>query len=293
MRARQYLPSAQFALVVASIALAGGLIAGAQYVTRRPAAPTLAATQTSAAAQDWRATLEEIQANSGVSLPQTPSPGSVAQLIAGAQSGNLTDSVGKTLLVKLTNAKAQGLGDDIPTQDQLVSQALAEINSATSTVYTKADLTVVPQTKDSLHTYGNRVMAIFAPHPRAQAGAVLMALGYAVDYRDASKLQPLADAQTDYAALADDLASLPVPETLEPLHLQAVNDLADMAAAIRDMRTVLSDPLRGLSGLQRFNALADEATRVLTTIAGAFGKNGILFTKDEPGASWSAFVSGP
>ncbi len=291
MQPSRYLPSAQFALIVVSLAVAGGLIEAAQYVTKPPAPPTLTTTQTSVGAQDWRATLQEIQANSGITLPQTPSGDSVAQLVAAAQSSNLTDSVGRTLLAKFTAAKAQGLGDDIPTQDQLVSQALAQAGSAANTVYTVADLTTVPTTKDSLHAYGNAFMAASGAHLKANATAVMLAFGYALDYSDPTQLALLPIIKADYAALTKNFVTLPVPDTLAPFHLQVVNDLSKMTSSIDDLQAVLSDPLRGLRGMQEFTGSSEEVTRVLTTIAGTFGKNGILFNKDEPGTSWSAFLS--
>ncbi len=291
MQLSRYLPSAQFALIVVSLAVAGGLIEAARYVTKPQTSPTLATAQTSAGAQDWRATLLEIQANSGITLPQAPSGDSVAQLVAAAQSSNLTDSVGRTLLAKLTSAKAQGLGDDIPTQDQLVSQAMAQAGSVASTIYTVANLTTVPTTKDSLHAYGNAFMAASSAHPKAKAMAVMSAFGYALDYHDPTQLALLPMIQADYAALTKNFAALPVPDTLAPLHLQVVNDLSKMTSSIEDLQAVLSDPLRGLRGMQEFTGSSDEVTRVLTTIAGTFGKNGILFNKDEPGTSWSAFLS--
>jgi hypothetical protein len=36
--------------------------------------------------------------------------------------------------------------------------------------------------------------------------------------------------------------------------------------------------------------LLDEATRVLTNIASTLNKDGVLFTEDEPGSAWSAFL---
>ena len=59
------------------------------------------------------------------------------------------------------------------------------------------------------------------------------------------------------------------------------------------MQQVLGDPVRGLSAVQKYQSLTDEATRVLTTIAGTLNKDGILFTKDEPGSAWSAFLAAP
>ena len=293
MSVQKYLPSAQFAVIVGALFVSGGLVFAAQWVTKHPAAPQLASAQSSDAQSNWQQTLEEIQASSGTVLPQAPSAQEISRLVANAQTGNLTDSVAHTLLIKLADAKAQGLGDDIPTQDSLVAGALAQIGAASSTVYTAQDLTVVPATSASLRAYGNAFMTAGARHDKANASIVLAAVGFALDYQDQSQLEPLAAAASDYQAFARDLIKLPVPETIYPLHLQVINDLAAMGSATLDSEAVLSDPLRGLRGVQQFDALDNEAARVLTTVAQTFAKDGIIFTKDEPGVSWSAFLPTP
>ena len=87
------------------------------------------------------------------------------------------------------------------------------------------------------------------------------------------------------------LSRVAVPETLAPLHLQAVNAVGLVAASFGDMRAVLQDPLRGLGGMQRYQLKLGEVGRVFTAIAGIFSKNGILFNKDEPGQAWNVFLS--
>lgn len=294
MSVRQYLPSAQFATLVGALVLSAGLVYAAQYVTGRPQGAQLTtATNNKVPSQaDWQETLEQIQLNSGISLPEAPDQTVVDNLIAGVQSDNVTDSVARSLFIKLTDAKAQGLGNDIPTQEQLVAEAAAALKEKPATIYTRADLTSVAQNNDSLRTYGNKVMSTFALHTKANARTVLLAVGQAVDYHDSKYLDGLSAAQADYTALAAGLATVPVPSTLVPFHLQLVNDMAQMGSAAGNLRFIISDPLRGLTGLGNFEGAGDEAARVLTTIAGALRKGGILFSKDEPGASWSAFVSG-
>lgn len=278
--------------IVGALALSAGLVFAAERI--HGPEPTTALTPASnvPSQADWQQTLEQIQLNSGISLPEAPDQTLVNSLLAGIQSNNLTDSVARSLLIRLTDAKAQGLGDDIPTQEQLIAEAAASLRETASVVYTKTDITSVGQTNDSLRIYGNKVMRVFMLHTQASAQTVLLAAGQAVDYQDAKYLANLSAVQADYVALAADLAAISVPTTLVPFHLQLINDLSQMADAVGNIRTIVTDPLRGLTGLQTFEAAEDEAVRVLTTIASTFSKSGILFSKDEPGASWSAFVSG-
>jgi len=290
---RAYLPSAKFVVMVGSLGLSGGLVLAAQYATR-PTTSSLNASVSDANTQavDWQASLREVEAQSGVQAPQAPNPSTVNTLLYEADSSNLTTSVGRKLLINLSNATSQGLGQDDPTQNQLIAQAAAQINaSASSTSYTAADLSVVPPTRTSLAAYGNGVMSILLAHPEASAQSTFVAVGQAGDSGSKDSLNSLTSIERGYRAIAQELLALPVPQTLAPLHLQLVNDYEAMAAAYPDMRTITDDPLRGLAAVQRYSGLMDEARRVFTNIAQTLNKDGILFNKDEPGSNWTAFLS--
>jgi hypothetical protein len=287
----RYLPSTQFAVMAGALLLSGGLVFAAQYVTTAHSAESALATTNTADTQntDWQSALEAVAATSGTTPPSTISSDQVSQLVSEISNSNLTDTVGKSLLINLSAAAAQGLDDDATTQNQIIAQAVAQAATSTPSAYTATDLTVTSDSKNALTTYGNAVMTALAAHTKANSGNVFMAVGYATDYQDASRLAPLKTACPDYSALAGDLAAVPVPQSLVPLYLEAKNDTDAMGAACADLQYVISDPLRGLTALQQFETLDDEATRVFTSIAKEFNTDGILFTKDEPGSAWSAF----
>src|SRR5581483_1720839 len=146
-------------------------------------------------------------------------------------------------------------------------------------------------TTASLHAYGNAVMALLLAHPEASASDTYMAIGRATDSQDPAALSSLSAIGAGYRAIALELLHVEVPLTLAPLHVKLINDYAAMAASYGDMGTIIDDPLRGLAAIQRYGALTDEAARVFTNIAQTLDKDGIIFNKDEPGASWSAFLS--
>src|SRR3989344_1887085 len=273
MSIRRYLPSTQFAVMVASLTAAGGLIAAAQWYTNRNSAPPELGSATPAsntqdpslqggAEADWQQKLKEIQAQSGVSLPPPPSPEGVSALLLQAESSNLTDSVGRSLLVKLTAAGMQGLGDDAPPQDQIISQAAAQIQTERSSP--SPSLTITETTPATLRAYGNAVMAVLGKHPRANSGDTLLAVAKAVDARDSTPLSALAPIGREYRALADDLSAIPVPSTLSPLYAHVVQNLYTIADTYPNMQKTIDDPLRGLSALQAYQSLMDETGRVFT-----------------------------
>ncbi len=265
----------------------------AQYVTApKPwTAAVVASVADNSNSQDWRTALDAIQAQAP-SLPQAPSQDNTQAFLDAAKSSNVTDTVARSLLVNLSSANAQGLGSDIPTQDNLIQTAVSQLPAATPTkTYRTANLTVVADTKQAEHTYGNAVMVAFGKHPGAISQNVLGIVSQALNDNDAQELDGLVGVRAEYQALADNLAAIPVPQTLVPLHLQALNALSTITVTLNDARYVVSDPLRGLQGLQQYQLQLGATADVFTSVAQNFNKNGILFTKDEPGTAWAAFIA--
>ncbi len=296
MRLPAYLPSTHFLSIAGSIAAAAGLIVGSQYLTTPHAPATVATNDAAVAAQaqeDWRAQLDQIQADSP-GLPPAPDENAVANLLNAAKSNNLTDTVARSLFVNLSDASAQGMGSDIPTQESIIASVSQNVGVAgTPKTYTQSDVTLVEDSTQTRHDYGNAVMVALGNHQDATSRNVLLAMSNATDSDSPAQLQALAHVQHEYQALVADLTKLRVPKTLAPLHVQALNDLAAAANSVGDMQKLFEDPLRGLQALQQYQLLLGEVARVFTSIAEQFGKNGILFTNSEPGAAWTVFVSTP
>lgn len=293
MPLRSYLPSAQFALLVGSLFLSAGLVYGAQLYTKSSTAAQLKPVGTGTADEDWDRILAEIQAQDpSYSLPEAPDEASISAFLSAAEDTNVTDTIGRTLLVNLSAAKSQGLGDDIPTQEQLIEQAKQYLPStAKIKQYTSAQLTVAPPGIDAMHTYGNALIAALLKYPETQPQKTFVTVGMATDSGDKKYLDGLTSIQQKYQALVAELIATPVPQTLIPLHLQLINDLAYVSTLYPDIGTVFTDPLRSLSALQTFQSHSDEIGRVFTTIAQEMSKNAILFTKDEPGSAWDGLLS--
>lgn len=300
MIVRRYLPSAQFTLIVVSVAASAGLVYAADLVTKATAVmPSITAAGTRpaealAAQQNWEATLYSIQAGQAASNPlsTTPDQSTVDALRQAAQTQNVTETVGRTLLVNLTNAKAQGLGNDIPTQDQLIQAASVQIGKATPThIYSQRDLVTVADSKDAQHAYGNALSSVFAKNSHNNYGETLVAVDQATTQGDATLLKKLEAVEANYRALVAALLKVPVPKTLAPFHLALINYFSQTADTYPGIEAALSDPLRGLTALQTYKSLGERELQMLINIAQAFNKNGILFKADEPGALWGLLLS--
>ena len=295
-RIKKYLPSTQFIYMFSALALSALLVLGADFVTKpKTHASVVAEAGGSAPQQDpnWEATLYDIQAQQGVgSLPPAPDQNTVNALLQSAQSENITDSVGRSLLVNITNAKGQGLGDDIPTQTQLVNQAAALLKKDTKPTYATSDLHIVPDSTSTTHAYANALMLTLAKNAADnKVYTTLYAVGYAADHQSDVEWKKLNTVEKSYRALVLALVKMPVPQTMAPFHLGVVNDFAQMADTYPDIESLITDPLRGLAALQRYRTLGDETDRLFINIAQSIQKSGILFGGNEPGRVWSGLVS--
>ncbi len=295
MRALDYLPSKQFSFIALSLFLSVALVYGADAITK-PTTSSLVTVDAHAAAPaaadtDWQASLSAVQTESGDSLPAAPSQNTVNAELQAAQSSNVTDSISRTLLVNLVNAKQQGLGDDIPTQDQLVSDAMSQINSTAPTKqYVTSDLAVTDSSSSSLHEYGNAIMNIMIENSNGEYGKTLVVIDDVTSQNKGTELAQLPTLQKAYTTIAKKLLLVPVPKTLEPFHLELVNDYTQIAATYPGIGTLLTDPLGGLAAIQQYNLLTQDTNKMFINIAQAFDKNDILFTKDEPGATWAILL---
>lgn len=294
MNSRRYLPSAQFSLIAVSLLLSAGLVFVAESVSNPSKSALTIDTKKSVATPsttDWEQSLKSVQEESGISLPPAPDQNTVSALLDAAKTGNLTETVSRSLFVNLLNAKAQGLGNDIPTQDKLIQEALSSIKTTPAGGQVKqTDLVVVDSSSQSLHTYGNVVMDILAKDSDQEYAKTMIILDTVASTNDPSEFSKFKAIQNKYKTIAESLADVPVPQTIAPFHLALINNYMKIAATYDGMATLISDPIGGLNAVQQYNLLTQNTFQMFINIAQAFNKNDIIFTKNEPGATWAILL---
>ena len=293
MDVRAYLPSAKFIVLVAALVISVGLIYAAEYVAHPHAAQTAQLQNIGAGIGAADTNWQQDFASSTVFQTDNSIASQADQLSQAVQTGNLTESIGRSLLINTAAAQGQGLGADQPTQDQIVSSALSQIQgaqAATST-YSAHTMTITGGSPADLHAYGNALAAVIAKHPKATYNSTMLPVTFAIDNSDPSTLSQLPAAAREYRAFAADIIRTPAPASLSNSELQIANNYSRMADSITDLQMVLSDPTRGLLGMQTYASLFNTNEQLFIQIAGALQKNAILFTKDEPGHVWSVLYS--
>lgn len=288
-----YLPSSRFTILVCALALAIGLVWGTERFVHPPQSYTgsLQSATASTTNSDWPQSLDAVAA---VPPPDNSSiTDNAAQLIAAGSSGNLTDTVGRALFVNTSAATGQGLGADPAEQQQVLDSAMAQLQAEqpTAAAYTAADLTVVPDSQANLHDYGNALIALLFKYPQTFYANVMKPVAATVDTNDASQLAPLQGSAAKFRLVAKGIVALRTPASLATEAVSLANGYLAMAQACDDMQQTISDPLRGLLGVQNFNTTLQSNEKVFTQIAGEFQKNAILFSKSDPGAQWNVLLS--
>lgn len=296
MGIKNYLPSEQFGAMLGALLISSGLITAASGVMpfNSKESARLYASQTAAAdLSDANPTWEQAFAGNTVAQDMAAIQNQADQLTAGIKSKNLTDTVSKSLLLQYGSLQGQGIAGNADAQAQVVQTALAQVQNAQTLTptYTRYDLKIIDSTKDTLHTWGNELPQVIFAHRTADENIALLLFGTAVDTNNKSTLARLSATAAEYRALSRDTARLPVPSLLAVYQLQLTNNYALMAAAIGNMQQVLSDPMRGLLGLQTFVQLAYGNAQTLLQINSLLKQGGIVFASSEPGAAWASYTA--
>lgn len=306
-RWKQYLPSAQFSLVIASIALSIGLILLASWRNEETNSLVAVGEREAQAPSDrdgdglsdWK----ELVYGSDPENPDTdgdgapdaeevalgrdlvkPGPGDEVQkaetpalAAAVAPSKNLTENLSRALLADYLSAKTAGEAERAETAERIVAQSIerTEVEAATAR-YTTNDLARAEGGAEALNAYADSLMRILLSRPELDFKFVLLAFGGAIESSDPAEIQNLKRYRRSYEAARDELLALPAPPTLFSLHLGFLNNTARMVASFADMEQALEDPVRGFGGFQNYQEALAENTVILVAIARELRAGGIL-----------------
>ena len=133
------------------------------------------------------------------------------------------------------------------------TEPVLELNGKAITVkYKLSDLkTVTIAATSSLRNYGLQVTQILKPLgvDRENEAKVMLS---ALDNKDSSKINKVADSQAMYQNIATNLAKLPAPKGVASIQLKIVNDAAMMALLLSNMSQVLNQPVLALQSSQQY-----------------------------------------
>jgi len=210
-----------------------------------------------------------------------------------ASTSNLTQTVGRSLVLKLAAAQGQGLGSDQPTQDKIMSGVYAQIQglSQPHPKYTASDVTTVPDSTATFHAFANGLTTAIVTHKYANNSNVLYVIGSATEQNTTVPFTIMPKVSGDYRGLARDIIALPVPASFAPTAVLLANEYMSIADACDLMEKTISDPATGMAGLQEYSLVAHSNEADLATFAQAIKRAGIAFAKGEPGSQWADYYA--
>lgn len=155
--------------------------------------------------------------------------------------------------------------------------------NAQKPTYVLGDVKLAQDSSDTYRTYGNAVGGLFTAtaknYPDNEV-AIMQQAFTTNDPADFAKLSPNAAA---YRTLAVELAKIPAPRSLAPIHLRFMNDYAAIAQALADVGNTLGDAMRSMVGITSYNQHLTDALTAGKDLADFFTKNNIVFSPEEQG----------
>ncbi|GEM_PF-1533430 len=139
----------------------------------------------------------------------------------------------------------------------------------------------------ALRTYGNAFGVLinkYTAHKERTEAEILDVALKSKKQSDFNELQLPAIAYRNFAA---DLRALKTPSGLAKSHLLIINGYDGMALGILAMQSLPTNPIQGSGGYQAYTTHRIDVTAGYIQVVKKFRDEGIIFTKDEPGAPFT------
>ncbi len=226
-----------------------------------------------------------------ISLPENPSWqsefGALSSKLPGEaepfKSESTTDLVSVSLMSNYLNLKQSGAIDSF-SKEELVNQTLEFIeNSGTETLKEASLIVVADNGKTSMAEYGERLGLIFKTNKPKLIRNELDILSEAIKSEDPAKMEELQSIISIYEKIGSELARMPVPKTFVKAHLDMTNGVNGMALSLRQLKSVIGDPINGLSVLKSYQTSGSAFMQALRATALFISQNGIVYKQGTGG----------
>ncbi len=157
--------------------------------------------------------------------------------------------------------------------------------------FTKADLTIVPQTgEEALRAYAKEMEKVLAENIITTPHDELTHYYSAINQESDEDMQQVVNIAKYYGALAEGAKSVEVPRDLADAHLALINSFSKLAVVLSDMTKVNEDPLLAFLAMGMHERSALDMADALRTLSGSFSTSGIVIAPDEEGYGFSLLL---
>lgn len=202
---------------------------------------------------------------------------------AGEEGETLTDTVSRTLMANYLALNQSNTLDQSSAQD-LIDKTTNFIYKTTGKETGITKLNEIPDNgKQTMIDYGEKLGAILKNNNSKKFNSDMETFKKAVESDDSSKLGLLADIINAHLKLKSELLNMPVPKTFVKAHLDIVNGVGEMIAALEEAKSIFSDPVRGFAAIQTYQNGASKMIGALGATSQFIIKNNIVYKQGSGG----------
>lgn len=276
------------------------IVLGALYVSTQSVASVEGQESAVVSASPTRASLETKDSD-GDGIPdweESLTKGISAKIIASSTAAHtagepyvppttLTGKFSEAFLKDYLEGKMRG--EDFSDPSRFVESAIAAIDTSTqSKRHTRAELSLIPATGESLRTYGNELVSIMDRNAH-RSDSEMIIVEKALEAEDATLLEQLEPLEKAYRNTLTETLRMSVPDTLAKEHVDLLNAYEAILLDIIAMQEVFTDPLYGIARMRAYERDVDSLTNALRSIGSILDAGGIRYAGDEPGKFFYIF----
>lgn len=118
--------------------------------------------------------------------------------------------------------------------------------------YAEKDFVVIETSAEATESYKIKMAKTLETLFLKNSFDELLAVAHTLDSHDEAKLAPLADAISRYQTFITSLLSVKVPREHLDSHIYLTQSFATILSGTEDMQKMMSDPIRGLQGIETY-----------------------------------------
>lgn len=226
--------------------------------------------------------------------PLTPGPNDYVRTIGESKQTMTTSLENLTESEKLMRGMLTAIMySNDPTNEDFAKKVTQDIVSSINEkgknlpeTYSVSQIKTISETNESLKAYGNAVGNILkTPQETIFEGntaVVILAKGLKASDNDIfNELDPLIKKNRSEVSA---LLKLSVPKYMAALHISLINSIENVAFSMGNLKFVISDPVRGLIGMQQYKTAVQEAETARGKVRDHLENSGIIFSQTETGS---------
>ncbi len=180
-------------------------------------------------------------------------------------------------------------GEDFSDPSVFVGTAIQAIEQNTkSRQYSRLEFVLIPDSKEALRTYGNRIAEIIKTHSINNKNEVII-LQEALATNDPKKLEDLKPIHNVYTNIIADTLAMEVPESLGVQHAGLLNAYEAIRTDVEGMQIAFTDPLYALARVKTYENDALQLYQAFQNIATTLSQNSVTYATEESGAFFYLF----